>query len=129
MNNIIEQFDETYKEMIKGYMEEQGFSEEQAIRNLVLLGVSFYYSQSQIHEIGQGEEPDIRLRRALMEANAKYGALKFNYYEMKKDYDRMKLQVSGLVHENRQYQASYQHVVDIVEDYRKELEIYKNENV
>ncbi|SHI99993.1 hypothetical protein SAMN02745975_01055 [Geosporobacter subterraneus DSM 17957] len=128
MNNIMEQFDETYKEMIKAYMEEQGFSEEQAIRNLMLLGLSFYYSQSQIHEIAQGEEPDIRLRRALMEANAKYGALKFNYYEMKKDYDRMKLQVSGLVHENRQYQASYQHVVDIVEDYRKELEIYKNEN-
>lgn len=128
MENIIEQFDETYQEMIKAYMEEQGFAEEQAIRNLVLLGVSFYYSQSQIHEIMQGEEADIRLRRALMEANAKYGALKFNYYEMKKDYDRMKLQVSGLVHENRQYQASYQHVVDIVEDYRKELEIYKSEN-
>ncbi|AOT68994.1 hypothetical protein [Geosporobacter ferrireducens] len=128
MNNILEQLDEEYRERTKAYMEEQGFSEDAAIRNLMILGLSFYYSQSQIHEVMREDDADILLRRALMEANAKYSSLKFNYYEIKKDYERMKLQVSGLIHENRQYQVSYQHVVDIVEEYRKELEIYKKEN-
>ncbi len=126
MNNLMEQLDEEYREKIKEYMEDRRFSEDEAIVNMVILGLSFYYSQSQIQEISQEMDSDIRFRKALMEANAKYGSLKFNYYEMKKDYDRMKLQVSGLVHENRQYQASYHHVVDIVENYRKEIEKYEN---
>lgn len=128
INSMLEQLDEAYKEKVKAYMEEQGLSEDEAIRNLMILGLSFYYGQVQIYEMMQEDDSDIRLRRALIEADAKYGSLKFNYYEMQKDYERMKLQVSGLIHENRQYQASYQHVVDIVEEYRKELEMYKSEN-
>lgn len=127
MHSILEQLEDEYREKFKIYMEERGYTEEQALRSLLFLGLSFYDGQFQLDKGWGADNADILLRKSLMETSGKYATLKFNFYEMKKDYERMKLQISGLIHENKQYEVSYQHAVKLIETYRKKLEKLETE--
>jgi hypothetical protein len=100
-------------------------SEENGIKNLTILGLSYYYADKRIKELEENSDFSLKICRELMVTSARYAALKFNYFEMKKDYDRLKLQVSGLIHENKQYQASLQHAAKTLRDYSRELSEYK----
>ncbi|MDF2547461.1 MAG: hypothetical protein K0R93_2359 [Anaerosolibacter sp.] len=107
------------------YIKDHDLSEEKAIRNLTIIGLSYYYADKRIKELEENGDFSLKICRELMVTSAKYASLKFNYFEMKKDYDRLKLQVSGLVHENKQYQASLQHAAKTLSDYSRELTVYK----
>lgn len=118
-------FDEETQLNFQEYLKEHSSSEDSAIKHLTAIGLSYYYADKTITELEAKEDFSIKLRQELMAVSAKYASLKFNYFEMKMDYDRLKLQVSGLIHENRQYQVSLQHADNMLRDYNKELKTYK----